>query len=213
LCAEENLTQHHLVTRFVPRETIDAHGPGIYESIPAEFRDRIPFTTASERNTDLIRKGFNLFSGAVDRIFARLKYEEGRPWEQWKLVAAFYLIERHVGATTATRIGSNVFETMPWPPNVRSIEDAIHGIEPAFRAAHEAPLELIGGWPVVEASPGMIVLENSTMYPCSLEEGTISGICASFREQHPSYKIRMRPPPKREGGAATFYEVSFRPRR
>lgn len=192
---------------------MDAVGPGLYDVIPAVFRDRIPFTFASERNTDLIRKGFNLFSGAVDRIFQRLKYEEGKPWEQWKLTAAFHMIERHVGATTATRIGSNVFETMPWPPNVRSIEDALHGVEGAFRAAHEASLELIGGWPVIESSPGLIVLENSTMYPCSLEEGTISGICASFRDQLPSYKIRSRPPPKRDGGTATVYEVAFRPRR
>jgi hypothetical protein len=213
LWAEDQLTHHDHVTRFVPRDVIEAHGPDVYEAIPSVFRDRIPYGSASERNTDIIRKGFNLFSGAVDRIFQRLKYEEGKPWEQWKLVAAFYMIERHVGATTATRIGSKVFETMPWPPNVRSIEDALHGIEPAFRAAHENSLELIGGWPVVEASPGLIVVENSTMYPCNLEEGTVSGICAAFREQLPSYKIRSRPPPKRDGGTSTFYEVSFRPRR
>jgi hypothetical protein len=91
---------------YVPRRTIDAQSPGVYEVIPPQFRDRLPAdVTCSPQNSMIFRNGFGFLKGFVDETFARLQYKEGEPWPMWKLVSAFYLVEAKVGRNTLRHVG------------------------------------------------------------------------------------------------------------
>ncbi len=202
------------MSQFVARTEIEAYGREVYEALPISVRDRLPAGfKAHAQNAEIFRRAFQALDSQVSRLFSQLGYREGEPWEQWKLIAAFYLVEQRIGKTASISVGTKIFGTMPWPPHIRCLEDALEGIEAAYRASHEASFELIGGWPVLEKRAGHMKIANATPYPCYLEEGTIAGVCAGFRAQHASYQILPKPVPKRDGGTQTVYEVKFLPGR
>lgn len=199
---------------FVSRSEIESYGKEVYEALPVAFRDRLPTGfKAQAQNAEIFRRAFQALDSQVDRLFSQLGYREGQPWEQWKLVAAFYLVEKQIGKNASISVGTKIFSTMPWPPHVKCLEDALEGLEAAYRASHEASFDLIGGWPVLEKKPGYMKIANATPYPCYLEEGTLAGVCAAFPSQHPTYQILTKPTPKRYGGTQTVYEVKFLPKR
>jgi hypothetical protein len=202
------------MSQFVARQEIEAYGKEVYEALPVAFRDRLPSGfKAHAQNAEIFRRAFHTLDSHVNKLFSQLGYQEGQPWEQWKLIAAFYLVQQKIGKNAAVEVGTKIFSTMPWPPHVKCLEDALEGIEAAYRASHEASFELIGGWPVLEKRPGYMKIANATPYPCYLEEGTLAGVCAAFPAQHPSYEIVSPPVPKREGGTQTVYAVKFLPKR
>jgi hypothetical protein len=202
------------MSEFVTRAEIEAHGKDVYEALPAQFRNRLPAGyKAQAQNAEIFRSAFQAMDSHVNKLFSQLGYVEGQPWDQWKLLAAFYLVENKIGKNSSVAVGTKIFSTMPWPPQITCLEDALEGIEGAYRASHEASFEAIGGWPVLEKKPGYIKIANATPYPCYLEEGTLAGVCAGFSAQRPTYQIVSPPPPKREGGTQTVYEVRFLPKR
>jgi hypothetical protein len=202
------------MSQFVGRKEIEAYGKEVYEALPLAFRDRLPAGfKAQAQNAEIFRRAFQTLDSQVNKLFSQLGYQEGEPWDQWKLIAAFYLVEQKIGKNAAIAVGTKIFSTMPWPPQIQGLEDALEGIEGAYRASHEASFELIGGWPVLEKRSGYMKIANATPYPCYLEEGTLAGVCAGFPAQHPSYQLLSKPTPKREGGTQTVYEVKFLPKR
>ncbi len=196
---------------YVSEDEIRRYGDDVYLAISAQFRGRLAAgVKAHPQNAAIFRRAFANLDSQVDRLFDRLDYREGEPWEQWKLMAAFYLVEVQIGKNASTMVGTKIFETMPWPPSVRCLEDALKGIDGAYRASHHgAASKLIGGWPVLENRPGFIRIACATPYPCHMEEGTIAGVCSAFREQRPTYELLSDPPPKRDGGLQTLFEVRF----
>ncbi|EYF05725.1 hypothetical protein [Chondromyces apiculatus] len=199
---------------FVTREEIEAIDPMLWGILPPQIRERLPRgLTASPLNTTVLRRAFTMLKPFLERLFVRLGYEEGEPWPQWKLLAAFYLIQEEVGPATLFKVGRQIYATMPWPASVRSVTDAMIGLGPAFSAAHhDAPVALIGGWRVLESKPGRMVIESSTLYPCHLEEGTITGVCDGFSAERPRPTLLMARRPKRDGGKVTCFEVIYQPR-
>jgi hypothetical protein len=202
------------MSQFVGRKEIEAYGKEVYEALPITFRDRLPAGfKAQAQNAEIFRRAFQALDSQVNRLFAQLGYQEGEAWDQWKLISAFYLVEQKIGKTASISVGTKIFGTMPWPPQIKCLEDALEGIEGAYRASHEASFDLIGGWPVLEKRAGYMKIANATPYPCYLEEGTIAGVCAGFPAQRASYQIMPKPSPKRDGGTRTIYEVKFLPGR
>lgn len=196
---------------FLSPTEIEAQVPGLLSLLPDALRSKIPANVrVSPQNTMVIRNGFGFLQRFIDDLFDRLDYVEGQQWSMVKLLGAFYFIEKEIGRAAVKRVGSEIFKTMPWPPHVQNVEDALCGIDAAYRSSHlDAPFELSGGWPVREQSPGRLLIENATPYPCFLEEGTIAGVCAAFPRDHAQYKLLSSPLPKREGGATTLYEVTY----
>ena len=74
------------------------------------------------------------------------------------------------------------------------------------------PIALIGGWRLVESKPGRMVIESSTLYPCHLEEGTITGVCDGFSAERARPTLMMARRPKRDGGKVTCFEVIYQQR-
>lgn len=129
-----------------------------------------------------------------------------------KLVAAFYLVENRIGPNTVRKAGERIYGTMPWPPEVRSIADALRFTHVAFFESHlRAPVERSGQWRVESETPGVTILVDETPYPCNVNEGVVAGICVAFARQNPSYRILDADRCKRSGGSVTRYEVVFKP--
>lgn len=198
---------------FVTRAEMDAVSREIYPLLPEQYRDALAREVkASPQNAEIFRATFNFMPSLVDDLFEQVQYTPGSEWPLWKLVAAFYLVEKRVGPNTVRKAGERIYSTMPWPPQVRSIADALRFTETAYFESHlRAPKERAGGWRVESEKPGATVLVDETPYPCNVNEGVVAGICVAFARQKPSYSILDPERAKRAGGAVTRYEVLYQP--
>src|SRR4051812_16804001 len=101
------------MTRFVTRETMESESPGVYASLPTQFRDRLPEeVSASPQNAMIFRNGFGFMPAMVDDMFARLRYVDGTNWPMWKLVACFYMVEVRIGKNSVKHAGEKIYSTM-----------------------------------------------------------------------------------------------------
>jgi hypothetical protein len=195
---------------FVTQREMNAVSPEIYPLLPTQVRDRLAAETqASPQNSEIFRATFSFDPTLVDGLFQQLKYDGGI-WPMWKLVAAFHLVEKRIGPSTVRKAGERVYSTMPWPPQVKSLADALRFTETAYFESHlRAPKERAGCWRVESERPGLTVLADETPYPCNVNEGVVSGICVAFMQQKPSYRLLDPQTAKREGGLVTRYEVTY----
>lgn len=201
------------MSTFVTREEMEALSPGLYDVLAPQFRDRLSSEgLASPQNAEIFRATFAMVPSVVDELFARLQYVEGSEWPMWKLVTAFYMIEARIGPTAVLDAGKQIYATMPWPPEVRSLADALRFTEIAYAASHFlSPASIVGCWRVASEVPGRIVLVDETPYPCWVNEGVIAGICTAFAKQSPTYELVDGATAKRNGGMTTSYAVTFTP--
>jgi hypothetical protein len=198
---------------YVSRAEMDGISEELYQVIPEQYRDALASEAcASARNAEIFRATFNFMPSMVDDLFKQVQYTEGEEWPMWKLVAAFYLVEKRIGPSTVRKAGERIYATMPWPPQVKSLADALRFTEVAYSESHlRAPKERVGQWRVGSEKPGVTVLADETPYPCNVNEGVVSGICVAFAKHKPSYRLLEPERAKRAGGIATRYEVTFLP--
>jgi hypothetical protein len=198
---------------YVTAAEMNAVSREIYPLLPPQFRDTLPSeVVASPQNTDIFRGTLSFDPRTLDELFAQVDYTPGTEWPMWKLVAAFYLVEKRIGPNTVRKAGERIYGTMPWPPDVRSIADALRFTEVAYFESHlRAPKERAGGWRVEAERPGLTILADENPYPCNANEGVVAGICVAFAKQNPSYRILEPERSKRAGGKTTRYEVVFKP--
>lgn len=184
-----------------------------YERLPVQFRDRMPKgAKASGQNAAIFRATFAAVPDMVDELFAQLGYVEGTDWLVAQLILAFYWIEAKVGSNTVRAAGEEIYSTMPWPPEVKTIADALRFTVVAYAGSHlNAPTDVVGGWRVELEEPGHTVLVDDTAYPCFVNEGVVAGICTAFGRYQPAYEIVAPETAKRNGGLVTRYSVKYRP--
>ncbi|HKP56931.1 MAG TPA: hypothetical protein VJV78_09435 [Polyangiales bacterium] len=201
------------MTKYVSRSEMDAVSNEIYPLLPKQFRDRLPAEAkASAQNTEIFKATLHVMPSLVNVAFKQVKYKDGEDWLMWKLVAAFYLIEQRIGPNSVRQAGERIYSTMPWPPMVSSLADALRFTEIAYFESHlRGPKEVVGCWRVESEARGRTVLVDDTPYPCNVNEGVIAGICSAFSKQKPLYRIMDLPEAKRSGGLTTRYEVMFEP--
>jgi hypothetical protein len=198
---------------FVTRAEMDGVSKEIYPLLPVQFRDVLPAEArASSQNSEIFRATLQVMPSLVNELFSQVKYVDGSEWLVWKLIAAFYLVEKRIGPNSVRQAGEKIYSTMPWPPNVTSLADALRFTEVAYSEAHlRGSAELVGRWRVESETLGRTILVDETAYPCYVNEGVIGGICRAFARQHGSYKILDSNQSKRSGGTTTRYEVIFEP--
>lgn len=198
---------------YLTRDEVEAISPGSYELLPAQFRDRLPAGAfASPQNAAIFRATFAAVPDMVDDLFGQLGYVEGTNWPMAKLVLAFYLIEAKIGSSGVFAAGREIYSSMPWPPQVKNIADALRFTVVAYADSHlDAPAEVVGCWRVESEEPGRTVLVDDTPYPCQVNEGVVAGICAAFSACVPRYEVLDPGNAKRAGGLVTRYEVKYRP--
>jgi len=198
---------------FVTERDMNAVSREIYPLLPEQFRDKLPSEVkASAQNSEIFRATFSFDPKLIDTLFSQLCYEDGSEWAMWKLVSCFYLVENRIGPNTVRKAGERIYSTMPWPPQVKSLADALRFTEIAYFESHlRAPKDRAGCWRVELEKPGLTILTDETPYPCNVNEGVVSGICMAFAKQKPSYRILEPAQAKRAGGRVTRYEVVFEP--
>jgi len=192
---------------------MSAVSPEIYGLLPAQFRDQLPAEIkASAQNSEIFRVTFSFDPKLVDALFEQLGYENGSDWPMWKLVSCFYLVEKRIGPNTVRKAGERIYSTMPWPPEVNSLADALRFTEIAYFESHlRGAKDRAGCWRVELEKPGLTILSDETPYPCNVNEGVVSGICMAFSKQKPTYRLLEPETSKRAGGRVTRYEVRFEP--
>jgi hypothetical protein len=190
---------------------MDAVSKEIYPLLPAQFRDTLPQeANASAQNSEIFRSTLQVMPSLVDELFAQVQYTDGTDWLMWKLVAAFYLVEKRIGPNSVRQAGERIYSTMPWPPMVKSIADALRFTEVAYAESHlRAPANVVGCWRVEHEQPGRICLVDDNPYPCYVNEGVIAGICRAFSKQLPTYTVLDPHLAKRAGGLTTRYDIHF----
>ena len=202
-----------MMPSFVTETEMNSVSREIYGNLPVQFRDRLPSEVlASPRNSQIFRATFSFDPKLIDALFKQLLYDDGSEWPMWKLVSCFYLIEKRIGPNTVRKAGEHIYSTMPWPPQVKSLADALRFTQIAYFESHlRAPKDRAGCWRVELEKPGLTILTDETPYPCNVNEGVVSGICMAFTKQKPSYRVLEPEKSKRAGGLVTRYEVSYRP--
>jgi hypothetical protein len=195
---------------FVTRAEMDAVSKEIYPLLPPQFRDVLPLEAkASAQNSEIFRATLQVMPRLVNELFEQVKYKDGADWPMWKLVAAFYLVEKRIGPNSVRQAGERIYSTMPWPPLVKSLADALRFTEVAYFESHlRSPHEVVGRWRVESEARGRTVLVDETPYPCYVNEGVIAGICRAFSHQKPWYECDGA---KRSGGMTTRYEITYEP--
>src|SRR5262245_30696885 len=170
---------------------MDAVSKEIYPLLPEQFRDRLPAEAkASAQNSEIFRATLYVMPRLVGELFAQVKYTDGSDWLMWKLVAAFYLVEKRIGPNSVRQAGERIYSTMPWPPAVHSLTDALRFTTVAYAESHlRQATEIVGCWRVESESPGRTVLVDDTPYPCFVNEGVIAGISRAFAGEKPSYTL------------------------
>jgi hypothetical protein len=199
--------------RYVSRQEMESECPGICGKLPTQFLGRLPARVrASPQNAKIFRVGFDFHPGFVNDVFSRVRYVEGTEWPMWKLVAAFYLVQDRIGESAVRHAGEKIYSTMPWPPQVRTVADALRFTEWAYSESHlKAPRWHAGGWRVERETPTHMLLNDETPYPCHLNEGVVAAITRTFPLQKPRYRILDPAGAKRAGGSVTRYEIEFAP--
>jgi hypothetical protein len=103
----------------------------------------------------------------------RLEKVDPRGWYgvDWFL-ALMDRLERFAGSDGLLHLGRKRFE-LSHDKRVAcsSARDVIYGIEEMYRHANRG--QAIGGWQVLEFVPGFSVLEKTTPYHCSMEQGIL----------------------------------------
>ena len=156
-----------------------------------------------------MRAGFTFLQRFVDDLFKRLQHNDGEEWEQWKLLVACYCIEREVGPNALRGVGQKLFVNTP-RPDAKTVGDAIRGIQVSFQEQHGGMSPtLIGSWPIYQESPSLVIVDDTTFYPCAYHEGLIAGLCDAFPKNAARYALLDDPTPKRHGGVATRYAIQF----
>jgi hypothetical protein len=192
---------------------MDAVSKEIYPVLPVQFRDALPASAkASAQNSQVFRATLHVMPRLVDELFDQVKYTDGTDWLMWKLIAAFYLMEMRIGPNSVRQAGERIYSTMPWPPLVKSIADALRFTQVAYFESHlQESHEIVGRWRVESETPGRTILVDENPYPCHVNEGVIAGINRAFAAQKPSYDILEPTRAKRAGGVTTRYEVTYEP--
>jgi hypothetical protein len=112
---------------------------------------------------------------------------------QQNYLNAFKLISEKVGPSTLYQIGSSIPANAQWPPNIKSLEDALTSIDVAYHLNHRLNGEILYNptsnlmkegighyrFTKVDARKAKMVCENP--YPCDFDRGLIESVSNKFK--------------------------------
>jgi len=113
------------------------------------------------------------------------------PQQAW--LNAFKEIAEKIGAQTLMSIGTKIIESAQWPPQVKSVEDALGSVDIAYHMNHRingkvlfdpksgVMLEGIGHYYFEKVSANEFRLTCDNPYPCDFDKGIIKGVVNRFK--------------------------------
>jgi len=142
------------------------------------------------------------------------------PQQLW--LDAFKQIADKVGEATLQKIGNSIPENAQWPPQVKTVEDALGSIDIAYHMNHRIGSSILFNPSTGQMKEGighyqLKKIDNKTMhmicnnpYPCKFDFGIIDAVIKKFKASGQMITVRHEPGDCRSKGAdSCSYKVSF----
>jgi len=120
-------------------------------------------------------------------------------------------IEQKIGPVTMRAVGRKVPEHAKFPPEIRTLEEALSALNVAYQMNHRGQQSgNIGGYRF-ETAPhgGRMICDNP--YPCNFDHGIIEALCERFRPKDAMW-VRVEHAPlgcRQKGGLDCTYLISW----
>ena len=157
-------------------------------------------------------EGMEAFKGTALDILAKHGIVDPKK-EGWYLqqswLDAFREISDGIGPATLRRIGSKIPETALWPPEIKTMEDALASIDVAYHMNHQKGD--IGHYRFEKSGKrsGWFLCDNP--YPCAFDFGIIKATAYRFsaKDAIPVVKHDDTQPCRQKGGESCTYLISW----
>jgi hypothetical protein len=127
-------------------------------------------------------------------------------------VIAIRSIEEKIGPVTMRAVGRKIPEHAKFPPDIRTLEDALRSLDTAYQMNHRKQVgRSIGGYRFESAGArgGRMICDNP--YPCNFDHGIIEALCERFRPKDAIW-VRVEHDPqgcRHKGDDACAYNISW----
>jgi hypothetical protein len=125
--------------------------------------------------------GMGGFSGMFANILAEhgIAQPNAEAWyRQQSWLSAFETIASKVGPATLKNVGKKIPETAAWPPDVKTIEQALNSIDVAYHMNHRGGE--IGHYVCEKIGERSIRIVADTPYPCDFDLGVVEATARKF---------------------------------
>lgn len=160
--------------------------------------------------------GMELLKARAQRILAEngIAKLEPRAWYSMRnAIAAISSIEEKIGPVTMRAVGRKIPETARFPPELRTLEEALRSLDVAYQMNHRGQhAGNIGGYRYETAAVGRggrMVCDNP--YPCNFDHGIIEALSERFRPKEAVW-VRVEHGPqgcRQKGSSACTYQISW----
>lgn len=157
-------------------------------------------------------QGMETFRKAALDILAKHGIADPKK-EGWYLqqswLDAFQEISEKIGPATLRRIGSKIPETANWPPEIKTIEDALASIDVAYHMNHRGGEIGHYRFEITGKRSSQFLCDNP--YPCDFDCGIIRATVKRFggKDAMPVVKHDDTHPCRQKGGESCTYLVSW----
>jgi hypothetical protein len=151
--------------------------------------------------------------------------QPGRWYSQQAWLDAFKEIATKIGPNTLFEIGKKIPESADWPPEIRTIEEALASIDVAYHLNHRKDGEVlfnpttgemregIGHYKFEKTGEreGIMVCENP--YPCDFDRGIIYAVARKFKPEGGPFHVIVShdetKPCRNKGGDSCTYIIKW----
>ncbi len=99
---------------------------------------------------------------------------------------------RHNVTENFVSIGMKIMEQAPFPPNMKTLDEALMSLEPTYQAAHRYHTER--GWISDKVSQCHYLITADDPYPDELCYGLLWGLVRRFAPKGSHFKVQQLPP-------------------
>lgn len=170
------------------------------------------FNSEAEVNGRSVRsiiEGVGQFSSAYkDRALEILENhglpepEEGEWYSMQAYLDAFAELADTVGPRTVTKIGSEIPNVVDWPPEVQTVEDAMHALDDVYQMNHRGGE--IGYYDFEKTGDSGGIMECKNPYPPELDEGLIQSAAEKFSGEGAFVRVEQT-----SEGTTRTYQISW----
>ncbi len=121
-------------------------------------------------------------------------------------LAMLFEMREEYGEGSMQNMGQNIPEHVEFPPDISTVEEALHSIDDAYHHNHRGGE--IGFYEFREEGPGEGIMVCEDPYPCELDQGLIKGVAAKFADS-PVQVEEVGDRCRAEGGGRCEYRVDW----
>jgi hypothetical protein len=179
----------------------------------AEFKAFSPEVEVAGRAVLSIMGGLELMRQRAMRILNTAGIPELQPdawYPQQAVLDTFKTVFEKIGPSTVQTIGRKIPDHASFPPDIDTLEKALHSLDVAYRMNHRGARNL-GSFRVTMEGPRKARVLADNPYPCVMDLGLVEGMADRFRPKDAVHlRVEHAPGPCRhKGGATCTYEVAW----